>query len=166
MTILGLFAHFGIEEVFRANMRIFLVSIFIFLSPYIQACGEEIQTEHTPFANVDRYSDNLNRYEIFAPKKVDKYFLTAISVHKKNELYTSLDFQPAFRYPHHQQAFLEVNTKLVDEYEIYLNYSTTKNGGLIMCGGNVIKTSIKQLLAKEKAKEIIPPPPVVPPSNK
>lgn len=147
-------------------MRVFLVSILLFLSPYIQACGDEDKTEHTPFANNTGNSANLVSYEIFAPKKAGEYFLTTIYLHKKGELYTSLDFQPAFRYPHHQQAFIDVSEKLVDEYEIYFNYSTTKDGGLVMCGGNVVKTSIKQLLNKEKAKEVIPPPPVAPPSNK
>ncbi|WP_286260560.1 hypothetical protein [Pseudoalteromonas apostichopi] len=147
-------------------MRFVLVSILLFLSPYIQACGDEHKTEHTPFANSNGNSSNLDSYEIFAPKKDGEYFLTSIYLHKKDELYISLDFQPAFTYPHHHQAFIDVSAKLVDEYEIYFNYSTTKDGGLVMCGGNVVKTLIKQLLSKKKAKEVIPPPPVEPPSNK
>ncbi len=141
-------------------MRVFLVSILFFLSPYIQACEDEHKTEHTPFANIKGNSANLVSYEIFAPKKAGEYFLTSIYLYKKDELYISLDFHPAFRYPEYQQTSIDVSAKLVDEYEIYFNYSTTKDGGLVMCGGNVVKTSIKELLSEKKAKEAISPPPL------
>ena len=75
-----------------------------------------------------------------------------------------MDFKPASIYPHHQETFIDVSAELVDEYEIFFNYSTTKDGGLVLCGGNIVEASIKQLLSKEKPIEVIPPP-VAPPSN-
>jgi uncharacterized protein YpiB (UPF0302 family) len=147
-----------------ANMRVLLTLILISLSPIAWSCGEVNDTKHTPFANVNRNSEGLISYDILIPKKDKEYFLTDIYLHKKDELYISLSFRPAFRYPQHHQSFIDVNKNLVDEYDIYINYSTTKDGGLIMCGGNVIKTSIKKLLSNQKAEEVIPPPPVAPPS--
>jgi|GEM_PF-4792127 len=146
-------------------MRVLLSLILLFLPPVTWSCGNEINTEHLPFANISRNSDDLISYDILVPKKDKKYFLSAIYLHKNDELYVSLSFQPAFKYPHHNLAFIDVSKNLVDEYEIYINYSTTEDGGLVMCGGNVIKTSIKELLSNQKAKEVIPPPPVAPPKT-
>jgi len=145
-------------------MRALLTLILLSLSPITWSCGDENDTEHVPFANINRNSGDLISYDILIPKKDNKFYLSDIYLHKNDELYVSLNFQPAFRYPHHNLAFIDVNKNLVDEYEIYINYSTTEDGGLVMCGGNVIKTSIKQLLSNQKAKEVIPPPPVAPPT--
>jgi hypothetical protein len=135
--------------------------LFIFLSLPSHACGDGKQSENVPFAKFDdKYQlEALRLYQIFAPEKNGEYFLTSIYMYKKNEQHISVKFTDAFVYPGYKEADIVVHPDLVNNYDIYLNYSTTADGGLVMCGGKSIKLNIPKLLDVKSPPEVIPPPP-------
>ena len=140
-------------------MRILIAIIILVLSPIALACADEVNTSHAPFANFNGSGEYMGHFKVFAPKMRGEFYLTSIYLYQKNQLYVSLNFKSAFTYPDHNEADVELNQESLDAYEIYLNYSTTEDGALVMCGGNVVKTSIKELLKAKKPKEVVPPPP-------
>ena len=142
-----------------------LLAAFIFLNILFSlpshACGDAKQNENLPFAKFDETYrlEKLRLYQIFAPEKHGEYYLTSIYMYKKNEQHISVSFTDAFVYPGYKEVDLVVHPDLVNTYDIYLNYSTTEDGGLVMCGGNNIKLNINQLLEVKSPPEVIPPPP-------
>ncbi|KPH64641.1 hypothetical protein [Pseudoalteromonas porphyrae] len=132
----------------------------IFSLPSI-ACGDEKQSEDVPFAQFDeKYQlENLRLYKILAPEKHGDSYLTSVYMYKKNEQHISVEFTNAFFYPGYKEAGIVVHPDLVNTYDIYLNYSTTETGGLVMCGGNSIKLNISELLGVKSPPKVIPPPP-------
>ncbi len=140
--------------------QLFAVCLFIFISFTTQAMGNTEQSEKVPFAKSDERNEqnNLRLYEIFVPKKNGDLFLTEINLYKENEQSVSLKFEDAHIYPDFKETYIVINPNLVNTFEIYLNYSTTKDGGLVMCGGNRVKLNINDLLFVESPPEVIPPP--------
>ena len=140
-----------------------LITTFLFLlfSLTSHACGDGKKSESVPFAKfVEKYHlEELRLYQIFAPEKKGEYYLTSIYVYKKNEQHISVKFTDAFVYPGYKEADIIVHPDLVNTYDIYLNYSTTEDGGIVMCGGNSIKFNITKLLGVKSPPEDIPPPP-------
>lgn len=132
------------------------------------ACGDGEQSDNVPFAKFDEYYqiEDLRLYQIFAPEKYGEYYLTSIYMYKKNEQHISVKFIDAFVHPGYKEADIVVHPDLVNTYDIYLNYSTTENGGLVMCGGNSIKLNITKLLEIKSPREVIPPPPEPRKANK
>lgn len=143
-------------------MQKFLSSfLFLLFSLPSYACGDGKQSENVAFAKFDeKYQlEELKLYQIFAPEKNGEYYLTSIYMYKKNEQHISVKFTDAFVYPGYKEADIVVHPDLVNTYDIYLNYSTTEDGGLVMCGGNSIKLNITKLLGVKSPPEVIPPPP-------
>ncbi len=140
-------------------MRILIAMILLVLSPITLACADEVRTNHTPFAKLNGSDRYMRHFELFAPKMLGEFYLTSIYLYQKNQLHVSLSFKDAFTYPDHNEAYISLNQESLDAYEIYLNYSTTEDGALVMCGGNIIKKSINDLLNAKKPKEVVPLPP-------
>ncbi|MCG7561090.1 MULTISPECIES: hypothetical protein [Pseudoalteromonas] len=140
-----------------------LLSLFLFilLSLPSYACGDGKESENVPFAKLDeKYKlEELRLYQIFVPEKNGEYFLTSIYMYKKNEQHISVKFTDAFVYPGYKAADIAIHPDLVKSYDIYLNYSTTEDGDLVMCGGQIIKLNISKLLEVKSPPEVIPPPP-------
>lgn len=142
-------------------MRVILLIVLSFFTLSLWACGDEEQSIKVPFAKVGQKNESKQwmRYEIFAPEKNGRFYLTSIYLHKEGELYISLKFKDAYTYPEYKEAFVEIGSNYVDEYDLYLGYSTMEDGGIVMCG-NVIKSDIKKMLQADQPKEVIPPPPL------
>ena len=137
-------------------MRFIFITLLLFIGFKALASEEESKVEVNAFAKVNG-SEQWKNYEIFVPDKHGDVYLTSITLSKENSLLVYLDFDNAFTYPNYKQAYFGVSANLADEYDIHLRYSTTENGGLVTCGGYVIKTNMKELLSSKQPKEVIPP---------
>ncbi|KZN70450.1 hypothetical protein [Pseudoalteromonas luteoviolacea] len=137
----------------------FMVLLFSFSSV---ACDESEDSEISPFAVLnDTYRlGKVMHYQLFAPKMRGEYSLTWIYMYKPDELHLKLHFTDASTYPAHMEAEIGLDPELINQYVFYLNYSTTKDGSIVMCGGNIIELNLAELLKVERPPEVIPPPKV------
>ena len=138
-------------------MKTIITALLVSLSFNASACQGESENAKEPFAFVQG-SEHWKVFEVFVPEKYGEYYLTSIYLSKEQSIYVSLRYEQAHQYPGYKESYVELSTDTIDDYNLYVSYTTTEDGAMVMCGGNIIETKLKPLLSAEKPAEVIPAP--------